>query len=105
GRRAHLVGPGSVPGVRVAPRPAAAQECCMNPRFFEVPVMLAQVQLFPEQASTTASQVDSLFLFLLAVTSFVAVMVAVLIFYFAIRYRRRVEGARPPRILGSLRLE
>jgi cytochrome c oxidase subunit 2 len=67
--------------------------------------MFAQVTLFPEQASTTAPQVDALFFFILGITGFVAIAVAVLIIYFAVRYRRRVEGARPPRILGSLRLE
>jgi cytochrome c oxidase subunit II len=66
--------------------------------------MFAQVTLFPEQASSTAPQVDALFFFILGVTGFVAIAVAVVILYFAIRYRR-VEGARPPRILGSTRLE
>ncbi len=66
--------------------------------------MFAQVTLFPEQASTVAPQVDALFFFILGITGFVALVVAVLIIYFAIRYRR-VEGARPPRILGSTRLE
>jgi cytochrome c oxidase subunit II len=66
--------------------------------------MFAQVTLFPEQASTVAPQVDALFFFILGITGFVAIAVAVVIIYFAIRYRR-MPGARPPRILGSMQLE
>jgi cytochrome c oxidase subunit 2 len=68
--------------------------------------MFAQhVPLFPPQASTSAVKVDNLFFFLCAVCGAVAVLVTVLIFYFAIRYRRRAEGQPTPRILGSLGLE
>src|SRR5436189_2000 len=67
--------------------------------------MFAQVPLFPEQASTNATQVDALFFFLLAVTGAAGLLVTVLIVRFAVRYRRRTEGERTPRILGSVRLE
>jgi cytochrome c oxidase subunit 2 len=67
--------------------------------------MFAQVSLFPEQASTTASQVDALFFFLVAVTGSVALLVAVLIVCFAVHYRRRGDNQPTPRILGSNRLE
>jgi cytochrome c oxidase subunit II len=63
------------------------------------------VPLFPEQASTIASRVDYLFFFLLAVTGAMAMLVSVLVIYFAVRYRRRKGGERTPRILGSVRLE
>ena len=67
--------------------------------------MFAQVPLFPEQASTTAERVDTLFFFLCAVTGIMAVSIALLLLYFAVRYRRRGEDDRTPRILGNKRLE
>jgi cytochrome c oxidase subunit II len=69
--------------------------------------MFAQrVPLFPPQASTTAEGVDHLFFFLCAVTGAAALLVTVLLFSFAIRYRRRGDRDHPtPRILGSLGLE
>ena len=51
--------------------------------------MFAQIVFFPEQASTTARSVDLLFYVLVAVTGAVALLVAVLLIYFAVRYRRR----------------
>ncbi len=67
--------------------------------------MIAQLQLFPEQASIAARRVDALFFFLIAVTGTVALVVCVLIIVFTIRYRRRREERITPRITGSLRLE
>jgi cytochrome c oxidase subunit 2 len=52
-----------------------------------------------------ANRVDALFLFLLAVTGAVAVLVTVLIIYFAVKYRRRPGNEHTPRILGSTPLE
>jgi cytochrome c oxidase subunit 2 len=46
-------------------------------------------RLFPEQASTFATRVDHLYWFLIAVTVFFGGLIAVLVFTFAIRYRRR----------------
>src|SRR5262245_13699171 len=63
------------------------------------------VPLFPENASTTADHVAGLFFFLLALSGFMALLIAVLIVYFSLRYRRRAEGPRPPRIEGAWRLE
>src|SRR5436309_12463628 len=67
--------------------------------------MLAQVPLFPEQASTHAPRVDALFFFLLGVSGFMSVLIAVLIVVFAIKYRRRCEAERPKAGTASLRLE
>jgi cytochrome c oxidase subunit 2 len=61
--------------------------------------------LFPARASTMAGQVDALFFYLLAVSSFFSVLIAVLVVFFAIRYRRRSENEVPPRIEGSVVLE
>jgi cytochrome c oxidase subunit 2 len=67
--------------------------------------MFAQVPLIPEQASTTAERVDALFLFQLAVTSAVGLLVTCLILYFIVRYRRRSDKAVTPRITGWTTIE
>ncbi|MCE5268158.1 MAG: cytochrome c oxidase subunit II [Planctomycetaceae bacterium] len=67
---------------------------------------IADIALFPPRASTTASQVDMLFLFLLTVCGAVTLLVAVLLVYFAIRYRRRSgEVGNPPKTDASDALE
>src|SRR5437764_1965050 len=45
-------------------------------------------RLMPEQASTHAPQVDLLYFFLLGMTVFFTVLVAALILYFSIKYRK-----------------
>src|SRR5688572_17880136 len=50
--------------------------------------------LFPEVASTIAASVDALYFFLTAVTVFFSGLIFVLIFYFAVKYRRR-PGVSP----------
>jgi len=67
--------------------------------------MFAQVPLFPEQAATTAERVDALFIFQCVITGGMAVLISLLVFYFAIRYHRRSEDERTPRITGSHALE
>lgn len=67
--------------------------------------MFAEVPFFPEQASTVASRVDALFIFLCVVTGTMAVLIAGLVIYFAFRYRRRFEHQTTPRITGNDRLE
>ena len=67
----------------------------MNPEF----------SLFPEQASTVAPGVDALFFFIVGVSFFFATVTAVLLIYFALRYRRRSEDERPAPIHGSTRME
>jgi len=67
--------------------------------------VFATLPLFPEQASTVASQVDALFYFLIGVSSVFAVLIATLVVYFAVRYRRRSAADRPEAIHGSLTLE
>jgi cytochrome c oxidase subunit 2 len=60
--------------------------------------MFENAPLFPERASAIARQVDHLFLFALGGSVFFSVLIAVLIFYLGIRYRRRSpeEVGRPP---------
>jgi cytochrome c oxidase subunit II len=67
--------------------------------------MFADVPFLPQQASTHATAVDALLFFLLAVTGFFALLIAVLITCFAIRYRRRSEADRPAAVHGSLKVE
>ncbi|PYV07610.1 MAG: cytochrome c oxidase subunit II, partial [Acidobacteria bacterium] len=67
--------------------------------------MPAEFSLFPERASTIAGRVDALYLFLVAVSLFFTVLIFLLVFYFALRYRRRRPDELPKPIEGSLRLE
>ncbi|MFI5364142.1 MAG: cytochrome c oxidase subunit II [Candidatus Binatia bacterium] len=67
--------------------------------------MLSHLPLFPEAASTVASDVDHLFFFLVAVSTFFATLIAVLVVTFAIKYRRRSAADRPKAIEGALALE
>ena len=58
--------------------------------------------LFPEQASTFDRNVASLYFFIVAVSSFFALAVAVAVIYFGLRYRRAHEGEVGARIEGNL---
>lgn len=62
-------------------------------------------QLFPEQASTLATEVDYLYFFLIAVSLFFSVLIFFLIYIFAVRYRRKSEHEVPEQIPGLLKLE
>jgi cytochrome c oxidase subunit II len=61
--------------------------------------------LIPEQASSIASDVDLLYLYLIAISGFFIVLIFGLIFIFALKYRRRSEEEVPRPNYGSLRLE
>ncbi len=67
--------------------------------------MFTNFPFFPQQASQTASQVDGLYFFLLAVTAFFSILIATLVVVFAIRYRRRHADEVGVPIHGSLALE
>jgi len=67
--------------------------------------MNGEFRLYPEEASTAAPAVDSLFLFIIGVTVFFATITAVLVIYFCLRYRRKSENHFPPPIHGSTPLE
>lgn len=60
--------------------------------------------LFPERASALAWQVDGLYFLLIAVSAFFTLLIFVLIFVFAVKYRRAVHP-HPVQIEGSLPLE
>ncbi|MCB1032461.1 MAG: cytochrome c oxidase subunit II, partial [Acidobacteria bacterium] len=47
--------------------------------------------LFPDQASTVAGQVDALYFFALLVSAFFSLLIAALLLFFAVKYKRRSE--------------
>jgi cytochrome c oxidase subunit II len=59
----------------------------------------------PDQASTIAQGVDHLYYFLTAVDLSFTFVIFLTILYFAVRYRRRAKGERPPQIETFLPLE
>ena len=61
--------------------------------------------LFPSQASTLAGRVDNLYFFMLAVTAFFSVLIAVMVVTFALKYRRRAADDVGANIHGSTALE
>src|SRR6476620_9416371 len=61
--------------------------------------------LFPEQASSMASEVDALYFFIVATCAFFAFAVVFFMVLFGIKYRRRHDGEVGARIEGSLPLE
>jgi cytochrome c oxidase subunit II len=65
----------------------------------------AGVPLFPEQASSFAVEVDALYFFCIAITAFFTLLIAGLVTFFAIKYRRRSEDEIPPETTESPLLE
>jgi cytochrome c oxidase subunit II len=61
--------------------------------------------LFPQQASTMATRVDALYFFLVALATFFSLLIAGLIVYYAVKYRRRSPDAVGVSIHGGLLLE
>jgi cytochrome c oxidase subunit 2 len=61
--------------------------------------------LFPERASTMAGRVDALYFFLLGLSAFFAVLIAGLIVFYAIKYRRRAPESVGAAIHGGTMLE
>mgnify|MGYP001186287459 CR=1 FL=1 len=63
------------------------------------------VPLFPEQASTFAGEVDTLYFYLITVSAFFTIGIVTAIFYLAIRYREREKFENGAEIHGSIALE
>jgi cytochrome c oxidase subunit II len=61
--------------------------------------------LFPERASTMAARVDALYFFLVVVSVFFSLLIAGLIVYYAVRYRRRDPNSVGEVMAGGLLLE
>jgi cytochrome c oxidase subunit 2 len=66
---------------------------------------MGNIPLFPQQASTFASDVDGLYFFILGVTAFFAVLVVTLVTIFAVRFRRRHAAQVGTPVHGALALE
>ena len=66
---------------------------------------MAQIPLFPEQASNLAPEVDNLYFMIVAVTGFFALLVTVLVIVFAFKYRDHTGEKVGAPIEGSLPLE
>jgi cytochrome c oxidase subunit 2 len=67
--------------------------------------MFTNFPFFPQQASEQAATIDALYFFLLAVTAFFAVLIAVLVVVFAVKFHRQHDGQVGMPIHGSLALE
>ena len=67
--------------------------------------MWSGTPLFPESASTMAPRVDALYFFLVGLTVFFSLLIAGLIVYYAVRFRRRSPEAIGARIEGGMVLE
>ncbi|MBM4244183.1 MAG: cytochrome c oxidase subunit II [Deltaproteobacteria bacterium] len=66
---------------------------------------MGRFSLLPEQASTVAGQVDTLYFFLVALSAFFSVLIAFVLFAFVIRYRRSRARKVVPTGGGFLALE
>jgi cytochrome c oxidase subunit II len=63
-------------------------------------------RIFPDSASTTAGEVDALYMYLLAVGILMTVLIFFFVAFFAIKYRRKSPDEPPPKpIHGSIPLE
>ncbi|MBM3770345.1 MAG: cytochrome c oxidase subunit II [Acidimicrobiia bacterium] len=61
--------------------------------------------LFPEAASTIAPRVDAFYFFLVSLTAFMSILIAVAFFYFFVKYRRRSPDEVGVHIEGGMALE
>ena len=67
--------------------------------------MFTNFPFFPQQASEQAATIDALYFFLVAVTAFFTLLIAILVAVFAVKFRRRHEKEVGEAIHGSLALE
>jgi cytochrome c oxidase subunit 2 len=67
--------------------------------------MFTNFPFFPVQASEQAASVDALYFFLVAVSAFFSVLIALLIVFFAVRFHRKHDKEVGEAIHGSLALE
>ena len=67
--------------------------------------MFSGIPLFPEQGSALAADVDALYFFIVAVTAFVAIVVTIVVIYFAAKYSTNDPLKVGARIHGSIPLE
>ena len=65
---------------------------------------MGHMPFWPESASTTAANVDALYIFLLTVSAIMTLMIFCMLIIFAVRFRKR-KGQRAEQIEGSVPLE
>ena len=63
------------------------------------------VPIFPEQASTFAWQVDTLYFYLIFISAFFTIGIAAAVFFFFVKYREKEKYATGAEIHGSIALE
>jgi cytochrome c oxidase subunit 2 len=63
------------------------------------------IPIFPEQASSFAIDVDALYFFVVAVSAFFALLIAVLVIAFGVKFHRKHPGEAGARIEGNLPME
>jgi cytochrome c oxidase subunit 2 len=68
-------------------------------------MQLPPVPFMAERASSVSTQYDALYGYIAAITIFFSLLVGILIFYFAVKYRRRDPLEIPRPNAGSLKLE
>lgn len=66
---------------------------------------MSGLSIFPARASTSAAEVDALYVFLLVVGIGMSIAIFFFVFLFAIKYRRRSDDDRPALINGNIPLE
>lgn len=66
---------------------------------------MGSLTIFPPRASTTAGAVDALYSYLLVVGIGMTLLIFVVVFIFAIKYRRKSDDERPKAIHGNIPLE
>ncbi len=66
---------------------------------------LLSLSFLPEQAAVASKPVDSLFIYLIFISSFFGLLIAAMIIFFSIRYKRKSESDRPKEIHGNNKLE
>src|SRR5215213_9226400 len=67
--------------------------------------MFSGFSLFPAQASTLAPEIDNLYLGVIAITAFFAVVVVLCVTFFAVKYRDDTGDRVGAPITGSMPLE
>jgi cytochrome c oxidase subunit 2 len=67
--------------------------------------MWSGTPLFPESASTMATRVDALYFFMLGLGAFFSLLIAGLIIYYALKFRRRSPRAIGVQLRGNLLVE
>ena len=57
--------------------------------------MFGDLALFPEAASTMASEIDKYYIFMVSLSAIMALLIAIVVFYFTVRYHRRSDDEVP----------